>query len=98
VTADEVADPHDLAIRCRVNGELMQDSTTALMIHRIPRLIAHLSTAFTLQTGDLIATGTTAGVGAFRDPPVFLRPGDVVRCEVEGVGSVESPVRAGPGM
>jgi 2-keto-4-pentenoate hydratase/2-oxohepta-3-ene-1,7-dioic acid hydratase in catechol pathway len=98
VTVDEIADPHDLAIRCRVNGELMQDSTTALMIHRIPRLIAHLSAAFTLQTGDLIATGTPAGVGAFRDPPVFLKPGDVVRCEVQGVGSVESPVRAGPGM
>ena len=98
VTADEVADPHGLAIRCHVNGELMQDSTTALMIHRIPRLIAHLSAAFTLETGDLIATGRPAGVGAFRDPPVFLRPGDVVRCEVEGVGSVESPVRAGPGM
>jgi 2-keto-4-pentenoate hydratase/2-oxohepta-3-ene-1,7-dioic acid hydratase in catechol pathway len=98
VTADEVADPHNLSIRCRVNGQLMQDSTTALMIHRIPRLIAHLSAAFTLQTGDMIATGTPAGVGAFRDPPVFLRPGDVVRCEVEGVGSVESPVRAGPGM
>jgi 2-keto-4-pentenoate hydratase/2-oxohepta-3-ene-1,7-dioic acid hydratase in catechol pathway len=94
VTVDEVADPHDLAIRCLVNGAVMQDSTTALMIHRIPRLIAHLSAAFTLETGDLIATGTPAGVGAFRNPPVFLRPGDVVRCEVEGVGSVESPVVA----
>jgi 2-keto-4-pentenoate hydratase/2-oxohepta-3-ene-1,7-dioic acid hydratase in catechol pathway len=98
VTADEIADPHDLGIRCWVDGALMQDSTTALMIHRIPKLIAHLSDAFTLHTGDLIATGTPAGVGAFRDPPVFLRPGDVVRCEVEGVGSVESPVRAGAGM
>ncbi len=98
VMADEIADPHDLAIRCWVNGSLMQDSSTALMIHRIPRLIAHLSAAFTLHTGDLIATGTPAGVGAFRDPPIFLQAGDVVRCEVEGVGSVESPVRAGPGM
>ena len=98
VTADEVADPHDLAIRCWVNGVLMQDSNTGMMIHRIPRLIAHLSAAFTLHTGDLIATGTPAGVGAFRDPPVFLKAGDVVRCEVEAVGSVESPVHAGPGM
>lgn len=98
VTADEIADPHDLAIRCWVNGTLMQHSTTALMIHGIPKLIAHLSAAFTLHTGDLIATGTPAGVGAFRDPPVYLRPGDTVRCEVEGIGAVENPVQAGPGM
>ena len=62
------------------------------MIHRIPHLIAHLSAAFTLEPGDLIATGTPAGVGAFRDPPVFLQPGDVVRCEVESVASLENPV------
>jgi 2-keto-4-pentenoate hydratase/2-oxohepta-3-ene-1,7-dioic acid hydratase in catechol pathway len=73
----------------------MQDSTTALMIHRIPKLIAHLSAAFTLHTGDLIATGTPAGVGAFRDPPVFLSPGDTVRCEVGGVAVLENPVVAG---
>ncbi|MDX6521328.1 MAG: hypothetical protein QOJ31_2089 [Gaiellales bacterium] len=95
VSADEIADPHDLAIRCWVNGSLMQDSTTALMIHRIPKLIAHLSAAFTLHTGDLIATGTPAGVGAFRDPPVFLSPGDTVRCEVGGVAVLENPVVAG---
>ena len=94
VTADEIADPHALAIRCWVNDRLMQDSTTGAMIHTIPALVAHLSSAFTLEPGDLIATGTPAGVGAFRDPPVFLQPGDVVRCEVEGVGSVENPVVA----
>jgi 2-keto-4-pentenoate hydratase/2-oxohepta-3-ene-1,7-dioic acid hydratase in catechol pathway len=92
VSSDEVRDPHDLGIRCWVNGELMQDSNTGNMIHRIPRLIAHLSAAFTLEPGDLIATGTPAGVGAFRDPPVFLQAGDVVRCEVESVASVENPV------
>jgi 2-keto-4-pentenoate hydratase/2-oxohepta-3-ene-1,7-dioic acid hydratase in catechol pathway len=92
ITADEVPDPHALAIRCWVNGELMQDSSTGNMIHRIPELIAHLSQAFTLEPGDLIATGTPAGVGAFRNPPVFLQAGDVVRCEVEGVGAVENPV------
>ncbi len=94
VTADEIADPHALAIRCWVNEQLMQNSTTGAMIHAIPQLIAHLSAAFTLEPGDLIATGTPAGVGAFRDPPVFLQPGDVVRCEVEGVGSLENPVVA----
>ena len=92
VTADEIPDPHALAIRCWVNGELMQDSSTANMIHRIPALVAHLSSAFTLQPGDLIATGTPAGVGAFRDPPVFLAHGDVVRCEVEQVAVLENPV------
>jgi 2-keto-4-pentenoate hydratase/2-oxohepta-3-ene-1,7-dioic acid hydratase in catechol pathway len=96
VTADEIADPHDLRIRCLVNGRVMQDSTTGAMIHTIPRLVAHLSQAFTLEPGDLIATGTPAGVGAFRDPPVFLQDGDVVRCEVEGVGSLENPVVSDP--
>jgi 2-keto-4-pentenoate hydratase/2-oxohepta-3-ene-1,7-dioic acid hydratase in catechol pathway len=95
VTVDEIADPHALAIRCLVNDQLMQDSNTGAMIHRIPRLVAHLSAAFTLEPGDLIATGTPSGVGAFRDPPVFLQPGDVVRCEVEAVGHVENPVVAG---
>ena len=92
VTADEIPDPHALRIRCWVNDTLMQDSTTGNMIHRIPALIAHLSAAFTLWPGDLIATGTPAGVGAFRDPPVFLAHGDVVRCEVEHVGVLENPV------
>ncbi len=92
VSADEIRDPHDLAIRCWVNDALMQDSSTGSMIHTIPRLIAHLSQAFTLEPGDLIATGTPAGVGAFRDPPVFLRAGDVVRCQVDGVATLENPV------
>ena len=70
----------------------MQDSSTGNMIHRIPKLVAHLSQAFTLEPGDLIATGTPAGVGAFRDPPVFLRAGDVVRCQVDGVATLENPV------
>jgi 2-keto-4-pentenoate hydratase/2-oxohepta-3-ene-1,7-dioic acid hydratase in catechol pathway len=94
VTADEIPDPHDLAIRCWVNDQLMQDANTGMMIHTIPRLIAHLSEAFTLEPGDLIATGTPAGVGAFRDPPVFLQPGDTVRCQVEGVAVLENPVVA----
>jgi len=70
----------------------MQDSSTGNMIHTIPNLVAHLSQAFTLEPGDLIATGTPAGVGAFRDPPVFLRAGDVVRCQVDGVATLENPV------
>jgi 2-keto-4-pentenoate hydratase/2-oxohepta-3-ene-1,7-dioic acid hydratase in catechol pathway len=92
VTPDELGDPHALRIRSFVNGQLMQDSETGLMIHRIPQLIVFLSAAFTLQPGDVIATGTPAGVGAFRDPPVFLRPGDVVRCEIERIGVLENHV------
>ena len=92
VSADEIRDPHDLGIRCWVNDELMQDSSTGNMIHTIPKLVAHLSQAFTLEPGDLIATGTPAGVGAFRDPPVFLQAGDVVRCQVDGVATLENPV------
>jgi len=70
----------------------MQDGTTADMIFRIPELIEFVSAAITLDPGDLVITGTPAGVGVFRQPPVFLEPGDRMRVEVEGVGSVENPV------
>ena len=70
----------------------MQDGSTADMIWAIPELIAVITAAVTLEPGDVIATGTPAGVGVFRDPPVFLEPGDRVRCEIEGIGSVENPV------
>jgi 2-keto-4-pentenoate hydratase/2-oxohepta-3-ene-1,7-dioic acid hydratase in catechol pathway len=70
----------------------MQDGSTADMIWGIPELIAYISAALTLEPGDIIATGTPAGVGVFRDPPVFLEPGDRVRCEIDGIGSVENPV------
>jgi len=72
--------------------QLMQDGSTADMIFGIPELIAFISRHITLEPGDLIATGTPSGVGVFRDPPVFLEPGDRVRCEIEGIGSVENPV------
>jgi 2-keto-4-pentenoate hydratase/2-oxohepta-3-ene-1,7-dioic acid hydratase in catechol pathway len=92
VTADEVPDPQGLALRCYVNGELRQDSHTGQMIHPLIKQVAYLSTAFTLETGDLIATGTPDGVGVAREPPLFLRPGDVVRCEIDGIGSIENRV------
>lgn len=92
VTADEVADPQALALRCYVNGDLRQDSNTAQMIHSVARQIAYLSSAFTLETGDLIATGTPEGVGVGREPPQFLQAGDVVRCEIEGIGFIENRV------
>ena len=92
VTADEIEDPHSLRLRCYVNGKLRQDSNTSNMIYDIWSQIAYLSTAFTLEPGDLIATGTPEGVGAGMDPPQLLKRGDVVRCEVAGIGSLENPV------
>ena len=92
VTADEVPDPQALALRSFVNGEKRQESTTANMTHSIAEQIAYLSTAFTLEPGDLIATGTPEGVGMAMDPPQFLQPGDVVRCEIDGIGAIENRV------
>jgi 2-keto-4-pentenoate hydratase/2-oxohepta-3-ene-1,7-dioic acid hydratase in catechol pathway len=70
----------------------MQDSTTADLIHDVPALVSLISQSITLEPGDIIATGTPGGVGVFRDPPVFLEPGDRVRCEIEGIGTVENPI------
>jgi 2-keto-4-pentenoate hydratase/2-oxohepta-3-ene-1,7-dioic acid hydratase in catechol pathway len=92
VTADEIADPQALDLSCHVNGERRQASNTALMLHPIASQIEYLSTAFTLEPGDLIATGTPEGVGVGMDPPNFLKVGDVVRCEVQGIGVIENRV------
>ena len=94
VTADELGDPHALQLRCYVNGELRQNSNTSNMISNLWAQIAYLSTAFTLETGDLIATGTPEGVGVGMEPQVFLQPGDVVRCEIDGIGAIENRVVA----
>jgi len=72
--------------------QLMQDGSTADMIFGVPELVAFISRHITLEPGDIIATGTPSGVGVFRDPPVFLEPGDRVRCEIDGIGSVENPI------
>jgi 2-keto-4-pentenoate hydratase/2-oxohepta-3-ene-1,7-dioic acid hydratase in catechol pathway len=93
VPAAEVPDPQALRIRCLLNGEVMQESTTAEMVFSVAQLIAFVSEAITLEPGDLIATGTPGGVGAYRDPRVFLKPGDEVTIEIEGVGSLTNPVR-----
>lgn len=92
VTADEIADPHALQLRCFVNGELRQESNTGGMISNLWAQIAYLSTAFTLEAGDLIATGTPEGVGVGMEPQRFLQPGDVVRCEIDGIGAIENRV------
>ena len=95
VTADEIPDPQALALRCFVNGELRQSSSTGQMIHGLADQIAYLSAAFTLETGDLLATGTPEGVGIGRVPKSFLEPGDVVRCEIDGIGAIENSVAGG---
>ncbi len=94
VTADEIPDPHALDLRCLINGEVRQSSNTEQLIHRIPEQIAYLSTAFTLEPGDILSTGTPEGVGAARQPPAFLVPGDVMRCEIEAIGAIENPIVA----
>jgi 2-keto-4-pentenoate hydratase/2-oxohepta-3-ene-1,7-dioic acid hydratase in catechol pathway len=86
VTRDEIDDPHQLRIQCRVNDEIRQDSNTGEMIYQVPYLIEYLSEAFTLLPGDVIATGTPHGVGAFSQPPRWLQSGDRVCVEIEGLG------------
>ncbi|MBV7338141.1 fumarylacetoacetate hydrolase family protein [Chloroflexi bacterium TSY] len=88
VTKDEVADPHNLSIRCLVNGQALQDSNTKELIFKIPYLMAYLSQRFTLLPGDVVTTGTPDGVGAFREPPIWLKNKDEVTVEVEGLGQL----------
>jgi 2-keto-4-pentenoate hydratase/2-oxohepta-3-ene-1,7-dioic acid hydratase in catechol pathway len=96
VTPDEVGDPLALRLRTWVNGELRQDASTKDLIFDPAALVEHLSTAFTLEPGDLISTGTPAGVAVAMKPPRWLVPGDVVRVEIEGVGAIENRVIAEP--
>jgi 2-keto-4-pentenoate hydratase/2-oxohepta-3-ene-1,7-dioic acid hydratase in catechol pathway len=93
VTADEIPDPQNLGIRCWVNGAVMQDSNTLEMIFNVRYLIAFLSRAFTLNPGDVISTGTPHGIGAGRDPQIFLHDGDVVEVEVDQIGRLRNVCR-----
>ncbi len=95
VPASEIPNPHDLRIRAVVNGEVLQDSTTANLIFGVDEIISYASQTITFEPGDLILTGTPAGVGVFRDPQRLLQPGDEVTIEIEGVGSLTNPVVAG---
>ena len=95
VTADEIPDPKALTLKTRLNGQVMQDTTTDQMIFDIPRLIAYISTFAELLPGDVIATGTPGGVGFARKPPVFMQPGDVVEVDITQVGVLRNPIAAG---
>ena len=92
VTADEVADPQRLPIRLRVNGVVKQEANTSMMIFSIRQIIAILSRGMTLEPGDIIATGTPSGVGFARNPPEFLKAGDIMETEVEGIGTMRNKV------
>ena len=94
VTADEVADPHDLAIRLWIGDQTLQDSNTQQLIFNVPRLIADLSEVMTLEPGDIVSTGTPPGVGAARTPQRFLRAGETVNIEIEKLGVLSNPVVA----
>jgi len=96
VTADEVPDPQDLRVIARLNGAVMQDGSTAQMIFPVARLIEFISTYITLEPGDVIATGTPAGVGVGRKPPVFMQPGDVIEVEVAGLGVLRNTIVSAP--
>jgi 2,4-didehydro-3-deoxy-L-rhamnonate hydrolase len=93
VTADEVGDPQTLGIRCLVEGEIMQDSSTKQMVFGVAKLVAFISRTITLEPGDLIATGTPPGVGTARTPPRWLRDGDTVTVEIERIGALTNTVR-----
>lgn len=92
VTADEIADPHNLDISCTINGEVLQNSNTRHLIFQVPDLIEYLSSVFTLEPGDIISTGTPAGVGFARKPPRYLKEGDEVVVSVQGLGDLRNPV------
>ena len=95
VTRDEIPDPHALRIRCSIDGEVLQDSNTSQLVFGIPRLMAELSAVMTLEPGDIVATGTPAGVGTSRTPKRWIRPGERVRVEIERIGILENPAVAG---
>jgi 2-keto-4-pentenoate hydratase/2-oxohepta-3-ene-1,7-dioic acid hydratase in catechol pathway len=93
VTADELpAGARGLGIRTRLNGELLQDGNTADMVFPVARIVALLSEVMTLEPGDVIATGTPSGVGHARRPPLWMKPGDVVSCEIDGIGTLSNPI------
>lgn len=94
VTTDEITDPHALQLSLTVNGDQRQNGNSRHMLFRIPTLISDITSGVTLEPGDVIATGSPQGVGAAMDPPTFLKPGDVVECTIERIGTLRNPVKA----
>jgi 2-keto-4-pentenoate hydratase/2-oxohepta-3-ene-1,7-dioic acid hydratase in catechol pathway len=96
VTPDEVGNPQTLSVSARLNGNPMQDGHTSQMLFGVARLLAYASTFMTLNPGDVLATGTPSGVGFARQPPIFLKPGDVTEATVERIGTLRNPVQPAP--
>jgi 2-keto-4-pentenoate hydratase/2-oxohepta-3-ene-1,7-dioic acid hydratase in catechol pathway len=94
-TADEIADPHDLQLTTTLNGEVMQSTKTDDLIYKLPEMISYFSKWYRFQPGDFVTTGSPAGVGFGRDPKVFMKPGDTVEVEIEGIGTLTNPLVAG---
>jgi len=92
VTAGDVRDPNNLKLECRVNGVVKQSSNTKHLYFKLPRIIAELSAGITLEPGDIILTGTPSGVGHARTPPEFMKPGDIMETEVEGIGLLRNKI------
>jgi 2-keto-4-pentenoate hydratase/2-oxohepta-3-ene-1,7-dioic acid hydratase in catechol pathway len=97
VSVDELGDPDDIELRCWLNGELMQKSSTSDLIFTVPELLAYLSSIVTLYPGDILFTGTPSGVGGSQDPPRYLRPGDVLVSEIPDVARMENRCVANQG-
>jgi 2-keto-4-pentenoate hydratase/2-oxohepta-3-ene-1,7-dioic acid hydratase in catechol pathway len=93
-TKDEIVDPHDLQMTTRLNGEVMQSSKTDDLIFNLPQIISYFSKYYRFSPGDIVTTGSPPGVGAGRKPPVFMKPGDVVEVEIEGIGTLSNPIAA----
>jgi 2-keto-4-pentenoate hydratase/2-oxohepta-3-ene-1,7-dioic acid hydratase in catechol pathway len=94
VTTDEIPDPQTLSIRTSIDGQVLQDSNTSQLVFTVPRLVAELSSIMTLEPGDIVATGTPAGVGTSRTPKRWMRPGERVKVEIEKIGALENPIVA----
>ena len=92
ITADEVQDPNNLNLQCRVNGVVKQSSNTQHLYFKLPRIIAELSAGLTLESADIILTGTPSGVGHARTPPEFMKAGDVMETEVQGIGQLRNTI------
>jgi len=94
LTSDELPDPHNLAVSLKVNGKVLQKSNTNQLVHNVPQLLAFCSEVFTLEAGDVVATGTPGGLAKDRTPPTYMEPGDIMETEVEGLGAMRNTIRA----
>ena len=94
LTTDELPDPHNLSVRLKVNGRILQESNTDQLVHSVPQLLSFCSKVFTLEPGDVVATGTSGGLAKDRTPPTYMEPGDIMETEIEDLGIMRNPITA----